>query len=297
MNTDKSQQVQSKSGKAGRRISKLSVIIYVLVLLVIGVFLYVSFTSSGQVMMGDILNKGFSNWLFGESDPQAEKAMAEELRKSGALVIEEQGKGVTSVDFSGCPKLTDEELKLIAKLRQLSTANFLNTEISDDQLTYLSNSNHLANLVVNSTPITDAGLTHLTNLPDLHALYICYTKITDNGIGEIAKFKTLTDLNLSGNDITDKGMKQIAKMPELQWLLIQSTKVTDAGLSELASLPQLKRLSISKDMNISNEAIQKLKTAIPKLQVDINKPEPRPAKPAADDALPTNSPPNAETVK
>jgi len=296
MSTDKSQQAQSPAGKTCRCGSKVSIIIWIVVLLVIGVFMYVCFTPSGQVMIGNIANEGFSNWLFGEGNVKDENEAAAELEKCGVLVIKEQDKGVTSVDFSSVPKPTDEALKQIAKLRHLSTANFLNVEINDDQLVYLNNLNHLSNLLINGTPITDAGLAHLTTLPALQTLHACYTIITDKGMESIAKIPTLTILNLSGTGITDKGMKQIAQLPELNWLLIQSDKVTDAGLSELSSSSQLKRLSISKDMKITAEAIQKLKQAIPKLQVDLTNAESPPVKPAAD-APPADAPPAAETDK
>ena len=112
------------------------------------------------------------------------KRAAAELRKCGVLVIEEQGKGVTSIDFSNCLKPSDEALKQITKLCHLSTANFLNAEINDDQLAYLNNMNHLSNLLINGTPITDAGLEHLASLPALQTLHACYTKITDKGMEE-----------------------------------------------------------------------------------------------------------------
>ena len=290
MSNDISQQTQSPPGKTCRCKSKVSIIIWIVVLLVIGTVLYVCFTPSGQVMMGNIANhianegfvNGLRNCLFGEGDPQAEKEIAAELRKCGVIVIEEQGKGITSVDFSNYPKPTDEDLKQIAKLRLLSTANFFNVEINDDQLACLNNMNHLNNLMINGTLITDAGLVHLASLPALQTLHACYTKITDNGMGNIAKIPTLTILNLSGTGITDKGIKQIAQMPKLNCLLIQGTEVTDEGLSELSSLPKLGRLSLSKDMKVTKEGIQKLKKAIPNLKVDLKNAESPPVKPAAD---------------
>jgi hypothetical protein len=290
MSTDKSK----PTGKAS-----LVIRIAILLILVAGIsiVLYMVLTDSGQVMLGNIANQGFSNWLFGEGDLQAEKEVAAKLTDIGVLVIEEQGKGVTSVDFSNCPKPTDEALKQVAKLRHLSTANFLNVEINDGQLANLKNMNHLSNLLLNGTLITDAGLVYLDSMPALLTLHACYTKITDKGMEDIAKAPTLTILNISGTGVTDKGIKQIAKMPELNWLLIQGTKVTDEGLSELSSLPRLGRLTISKSMNITPEAIQKLKKTFPKLQVDINTVEGSPEKPAADVKPQTDIPPAAENGK
>ncbi len=108
MSTDQSQQAQPPAGKTCRCKSRVSLIIWIVVLLGIGAVLYVCFTPSGQVMMGNMADQGFGNWLFGEGDPQAEKEIAAELKNYGVLVIEEQGKGVTSINFSTCPKPTDE---------------------------------------------------------------------------------------------------------------------------------------------------------------------------------------------
>lgn len=158
MSSDQSQQAPSGGGKTGRRVSKVSVIVWVAVLLVVGVVLFVCFTERGQVMMGNIENQGLWNWLFGEGDEKAESEAIVELEKCGVRVIKETGKGVTSIDFSNCLKPSDETMKQIAKLCQLSTAIFLNAEINDDQLGYLKNLRHLNNLLINGTPITDAGL-------------------------------------------------------------------------------------------------------------------------------------------
>ncbi|MGD0382720.1 MAG: hypothetical protein ABSA77_04295 [Thermoguttaceae bacterium] len=290
MSTNNSQQPPSGSGKTCRCASKMSLIVWIAVLLVIVVVLYVRFTPSGQEMMGNIANhianegfvNGLRNWLLGEGNVQAENEAAAELEKCGVIVIKERDKGVTSIDFSNCPKPTDEALKLITKLRHLNSVNFSNAEIIDDQLAYLAKMNHLSNVLISGTLITDAGLVYLVDSPAIQTLHASHTKITDKGMEQIAKLPMLTILNISGTGITDKGIKQIAQLPELNWLLIQSTNVTDAGLAELASLPMLRRLTISKDMKISKEAIQKLLKVFPKLQVDIYAPEPPAAKPPSD---------------
>ena len=234
--------------------------------------------------MGNIANQGLSNWLFGEGNEQAEFEAAAELEKCGVRVIKDGGAGVTSIDFSNCLKPTDDNMRQVAKLRRLSTATFLRADINDDQLACLENMNHLSNLLINATPISDAGMAHLAALPALQTLYASNTKITDKGTADIAKIPTLTILNLSNTGITDQGIKRLSHLPNLNWLLILQTKVTDEGLAELASLPQLKRLSLSNDMKVTDQAVQKLKKTFPKLQVDFNKPEPAPETPPADAA-------------
>jgi hypothetical protein len=271
MSSDKSQPPVSAPGKKG--MSVLSLIIWALVLVVIGVVLFVSFTETGQVMMGNVANKGLWVCLFGEGDEKAEFAAADELGKAGVRFIKEQTEGVTSIDFGDCPKPTAETVQQIAKLRRLSTANLSRTEITDDQLACLENMNHLSNLLISGATISDAGIAHLASLPALQHLEVCNTKVTDAGMSDIAKISSIAVLSLSGTGITNQGIKQISHMPNINWLIIENTKVTDEGLPYLETLPELKRLTISKNMNISDEALEKLKKTFPKLIVDVTKAE------------------------
>ncbi len=243
--------------------------------------------------MGDIANKGLGNWLFGEGNPQVEDEAAAALEKCGVIVTKEKGKGVTSVNFDNYPKPSDENLKQIAKIYHLITALLANVEIMDDQLAYFSNLKNMTSLVLNGTPITDAGLVHLVGLPALQSLHISHNKITDKGLEQVAKMYPLAILDLSYTDITDQGMKPIAGMQNLNWLLIKGDKITDVGMSELAALPNLKHLTLSKDMKISKEAIDKLKKVIPNLEVTLADKEVQPdlpgGKPA--EAAPTTEKP------
>jgi hypothetical protein len=300
MSANNSQRSTPAAGKTCRCACKLSHIIRVVVLLILlsatAVVLYMLLTDSGQVMLGNIANKGFINWLLGEGDMQAENEAAAELEKCGVIVIKEQDKGVTSVDFSNYPKPTDESLKLITKLAHLTSVNLSNTEINNDHLAYLTERRYLNNLLLNETPITDAGLAHLVGLPDIRTLYMDQTKITNKGMEEIAKLTSLNVLNISHTGISDGGIKQIANMPNLSWLLIQGNNVTDAGIAEMCekeSLPELSRLSISKDMKISQDTINKLLKKYPKLQLDNYSP-PAPVKTQKPES---GAPPAAEKGK
>jgi internalin A len=134
----------------------------------------------------------------------------------------------------------------------------------------------LSNVLLSRTPITDAGLVHLTELPAIQNLHVSHTKIGDKGLESIAKMPGLTVLDVSCTDITDQGIKQITKLPKLNWLLINGTKISDAGLAELANselLPELRRVTISKDMKISEKGVEKLLKVYPKLQLDRKDPE------------------------
>jgi Leucine-rich repeat (LRR) protein len=284
MSTNNPQQSPSDAGKTCRCACKASVIIRIFIFVVLAVavvlFLYLMYTDSGQVILGNIANKGFSNWLMGEGNSQVEEEAAAALEKNGVNVVREVQVGVSSLNFGGCPKPSDETLKNIAKLYRLGTLHLGNVEISDDQLMYLSKLNHLTSLVLSGTPVTDAGLAHLTGLQSLQTLHISHTGITDAGLEQIAKLPGLLVLDVSSTKITDKGMKEIAKLNNINWLLIGGNKLTDKGIAELASISELKHITLSSDIKISPEVIQELKRKIPKLFVDnanLESPDEKPA--------------------
>lgn len=294
MSANNPQQAPSDAGKTCQCSCKGSLIIWILLIIVVCTTLWVSFTERGQQTLGEIENKGPIIWLFGEGSTQVEDAAAAELEKIGVIVIKESGKGVTSISFDNCPNPSDETLKQISKLFRLSSANITNVEINDNQLAYFSNMRNLNNLLLNGTTIGDAGLAVLVDLPSLQNFQASHSKITDNGLEQIAKFSSLKILDLSYTNVSDRGMKQIAKLKGIEWLLLKGTSLTDAGLDDLAAIPELKHLSLTSDMKVSPEAIEKIKRALPKIQVDLDRPEaidekPAAAQPAAEDEKPNDA--------
>jgi hypothetical protein len=274
------QQNASAFKKSSRGVSKISIVIWIALVLVIGIVLWACMTEGGQLTLGTIMNKGVIAWLFGEGNLQAEAEAAAALEKAEATVIKEGENGVTYVGFGIGPNPSDETLKQIANLTRLKNLSLSKLPITDDQLAYFSKLNQLSGIIINDTNISDDGLQHLLNLPALQTLYANNTKITDKGLEQIAKITNLTNLDLSNTEVTDKGMKEIAKLKKLKWLLIWNTKVTEAGLENLLSnvrvekgeTAELQRLTLSKNMKISQEALDKISKKHPALTIEFSKP-------------------------
>ncbi|HEY4759713.1 MAG TPA: hypothetical protein VIH42_03955 [Thermoguttaceae bacterium] len=253
----------------------ISICIRVLLLLVIVFIIWLCFAERGQEMLGNIANKGLGNWLVSLGGTQIERDAAAELEKANVIVIKEPpDQKVTSVNFVNCLTPSNDALKLIAKLRNLTIANLTSVEITDDQLTNFSNLDRLTTLVLNGTKISDSGMAHLTGLPNLNSLNLSHTKISDKGLEQIARIPTLVILDVSYTGITDQGMKHIANIKQLNWLRMMGTKITDAGFAELASLPELKRVTISDNMTISQDAIEQLEKNISGIFVDRDNSDP-----------------------
>ena len=206
-----------------------------------------------------------------EVDPKEfakEQAAANELEKTGALVVREgPEKQVTSVNFIGQGKKIDRKTAaLLPDLFRVLTINLADTDFDGEHLIFLKN-RKLVSLVLGGTHVGDKDMVHLANVPSLVSLYLPKTNITDAGLAHIANLPKLAILDVSDTKITDRGLPEIAKLQNLNWLLISGTEVTDEGLLALASLPNLGRLSLM-DTKVTEQGIASLKASKPNLAVD-----------------------------
>jgi hypothetical protein len=263
--------------KSKRKISAMSLAVYIVLLAVVLAFLWLYFTEAGQRALGNFGDNGIGGIIGGDGDVQAEKEAAAKLEENHVLVVsapmlngaDSQEKKIASIDFGDCRQPSDEVLRQMSKLFRVSNVNLANVEITDSQLAYLGNLRQIVNLTLNGTSVTDAGIKHIAGLSAMQALYLNNTKITNAALDIVGKMENLTNLDLSYTKIDDQGMKKLAGLKHLDYLLLEGDNITDAGLTELAALPELKRLVLSKDMKISQTAVEKLKKASPnKLQVD-----------------------------
>jgi Leucine-rich repeat (LRR) protein len=115
------------------------------------------------------------------------------------------------------------------------------TSVTDEGLKHLAGLKNLSKLDLAGTEVTGAGLKHLTNLRELG---LQHTKMTDAGLETIAGIKSLTTLNLEFVQVTDAGIKHLAGLPNLTDLNLVNTQVTDAGLVPLAGVTTLTSLAL-----------------------------------------------------
>jgi hypothetical protein len=192
-----------------------------------------------------------------------------EVRAKAAKALTPRDKAVRAMAFEdvyylegtraylNCTRITDEDLKEIAKLQQLTAISIRLPNLAEQ-------------FPVN---ITDRGLKEIAKLQNLSDLNLRYTQITDEGLKEIAKMQQLTTLTL-GSKITDEGLKEIAKLQQLTDLRLLYNEITDEGLKEIAKLQKLAHLrigSLSMDNGpLTEEAVAELKKALPKCQMFVD---------------------------
>ena len=91
--------------------------------------------------------------------------------------------------------------------------------------------------------------------------------------GKLVKLKKL---RLTGNQIGDAGVAALAevagKLPQLKYLNLSGNQIGDAGVAALAEvvgkMPQLNGLDLGANPNISQQAKDALKAALPNCRVD-----------------------------
>ena len=85
----------------------------------------------------------------------------------------------------GRSAVTDEGMKHIKNLKNLSKLHLEKTAVTDDGLAHLSELNRLEYLNLYGTAVTDNGLEHLKNLESLNALYLWQSNATPDGAAKL----------------------------------------------------------------------------------------------------------------
>ena len=83
--------------------------------------------------------------------------------------------------------IDDNDLKIVADLKNIKKLNLENSLITDDGMAYIKQLSQLEQLNLYGTNISDEGLIQLTSLKNLSVLYLWKTKVTKGGIEQFKK--------------------------------------------------------------------------------------------------------------
>ena len=148
-----------------------------------------------------------------EEVPAASESDVSALRAKGVLVIPVGAEtNYISVNFVNARESTDSDLALLLPLKkQLLWLNVGRTKITDEGLKTIGQLSNLTQLNLEHTAIRDAGLAHLKALSRLTMLNVIGNQVSDSGLNQLAAIPTLEKLYLYQTEVTSEGVRTLMR--------------------------------------------------------------------------------------
>ena len=146
-----------------------------------------------------------------EEVPPANDRDISALRSKGVLVIPVGAEtNYLSVNFVNAREATDNDLSLLLPVKsQLIWLNLGRTKITDEGLKTIGQLSNLSQLNLEHTKIRNTGLAHLTTLSQLTQLNLIGDDIGDEGINQLSKLPKLEKLLLYQTNVTAAGVRAL----------------------------------------------------------------------------------------
>jgi hypothetical protein len=162
--------------------------------------------------------------------------------------------------------VTDADLRLVGKLRSVAQLELSFTNVSDAGLYELRRCRRLKWLDLNETKVTSDGLRHLAAMPDLAGLMLSRTEVGDEGMACLSSHRQLAHLGLEETRVTSKGIEHLRGCSALSDLFLSNTSVDDAAVETLSSLRNLTSLILTRKM--SGAGVLAVSDALPGCRVE-----------------------------
>ena len=141
-------------------------------------------------------------------------------------------------------QITDRDLMCLKSLRQLKHVS-LPTQISDEGLRLVARIPRLEGIYLASTRISNSGLSDIDHCHQLKLLNLSGTEIGDEGIEYLRCQDTLEMLDLSATNVTDACAAIVGSLYRLRVLDLSETSMTAEALKNLDHLVSLNTLNLS----------------------------------------------------
>lgn len=143
------------------------------------------------------------------------------------------GSGVPARSFYRPPPVEQNSAEFYISAGGRALGIHSDREVTDEGLRHIAEMTQLTTLSFQSTPVTDAGLEHLQELTRLHWLSLQHTQVTDVGLKCLAGLSQLESLWLNGTQVTDAGLEHLAGLTQLRDVYLPNTQVSDSGVKKL----------------------------------------------------------------
>jgi len=155
--------------------------------------------------------------------------------------------GLTSLDLSGCARITGSGLRYLRGLDALSRIDLSDSGVTDAGLKSLvDTTTSITTLNLRGCKkLTDASLEWIARLPRLAMLDLSRTSITGTGLRFLDSHSSLGSLILADTELTDVGVSCLRRLPALEVADLARTHITGSGLASLVACSRLHSLSIA----------------------------------------------------
>ncbi|MSV29197.1 MAG: hypothetical protein EXQ52_10725 [Bryobacterales bacterium] len=147
--------------------------------------------------------------------------------------------------YLGFGWVTDNDLKRLRALPQLSRLDLSHTYVSEAGIAFLRSFENLVDLnLFAAESINDAAMRHVRGWTALRRLNLRSTDVSDTSMPYLATLSGLRSLDISCTWLTDDGLEYLPELTELEELYLGGNKITGGALQVLRLLPKLRSLNL-----------------------------------------------------
>ena len=223
-------------------------------------------TNLEQVKMRNCASFSNQGMAFFDSTPKLKGLVLEDIPiQAEGLAHIKGAKNMTELVLMRT-RVDDEALANLADMPKLKTLSVRDSPVHGDGLKYIANAKELSSLNLAETAVGDEGIAHIAGLSKLTTLDLWNTKVTDAAMDTVGKLTSLTKLVLDETAITDAGIAKLEGLP-LKQLYMSKLQITDAAIESLKKIKTLESIDLSFCGQISADAVNDLKAALPNVNV------------------------------
>lgn len=175
--------------------------------------------------------------------------------------------GLEGLEMDECTGVTDESLKDIDKMPNLTVLTLGRTKTTGEKIAKLKHLRSLKMLDLRTIKHTPLVLQALKNSNNLTLLGLRMTGLKDSDLASLSKMTKLERLDLSDNDITSKGLAQLQSLTKLTDLDLSDCPISQEATNMFAPFKNLKSLKLSLS-NWKPYEVKRLEQAMKQSQPD-----------------------------
>lgn len=142
--------------------------------------------------------------------------------------------------------LSNVSCRPLARLKKLEVLVFDECALGETSLVPIGHLARLRRLDLIGTPLDDRQMPPLSELVSLEFLCLTGGKISGRGFGDLKRLTNFSLLIAGDTPLDDRGLEAIGTLPTARNLQLEGTAITDRGLAHLAGMVSLQRLRLDR---------------------------------------------------